>query len=251
MDLSVCIITKNEEKRLPLCLSSLPSGCEIIVIDDHSLDQTREIAKKFNAKVISRKFDDFATQKNFAIENSTRTWVFSIDADEEISPELSKEIVRLVKENQSDVAYRVTRRLSFLGKDLRFGKSRDQVLRLFRKIDGKFQYSIHESIALRQGVVIKELCGFLKHTSYEDLQDYFERFNRYTTLIAKRKVEEGRIPHGVVISLLRMKWEFFKRYIILLGFMDGYHGFLYALLSSFYMFVKYEKHRELANGKFQ
>lgn len=244
-DLSVCLIVKNEEKRLPLCLNSLPKSCEIIVVDTNSTDQTVAIASKFGAKVLQRAFDNYSAQKNFAIAQATRGWVLSIDADEVLTGQLRAEIEAIVASNSGDDGYILTRRLIFLGKKLSFGRSKDHVLRLFRRGCGKFVNEIHEEFQLAEGKKCGKISGELEHHSYENLNDYFERFNRYTSMIADKKFAKTKAPKGLLGLVVRRNAEFLKRYFFLLGFLDGYYGFLYAYISSFYVFVKYAKLREL------
>lgn len=239
LDLSVVIIAYNEEDQLPRCLKSLPPGAEIIVLDSMSQDQTAAIATSFGAQVYQRPFTHFAEQKNAALAYGTRKWVLAIDADEELSPELARLLPTLIKGKQGN-AYRLDRRLVFMGRRMTFGKTKDRPLRLFLRGSGQYKGSIHEEYVPREGKTLFLKGAVLWHYSYRDLFDYFSRFNRYTSAIAEQHAAAGKNP-SFLSHVLRPWLEFFTRYILRLGFLDGYPGYTYALISSTYAFVKYAK----------
>jgi hypothetical protein len=141
--------------------------------------------------------------------------------------------------------FRVNRRLVFLDRELRYGKSADDPVRLFTREAGAFSGAIHESFVPRSGVTIGKISGgHLKHYSYKNLTDYFERFNRYTSRIAENHASKNRDPN-FTSHVLRPWFEFMARYFFRLGFLDGYPGYTYALISSLYTFIKYAKLFEL------
>lgn len=251
LDLSVVIITLNEEARLARLIESLPEGAEVVVLDSGSTDQTAAIAKKYGARTEVRKFDDYASQKNAAISLATRTWILSLDADEVLTPELKSDLVAFVRGGSTSPevdAWRVPRRLVFMGRTMRFGKTADRPVRLFRRGSGAFSSAIHESFKPASGRcedAIFSPGAVILHHSYADLNDYFDKFNRYTTKIAARKRDQGESRQaGFWLHVLRPHAEFLSRYFLRLGFLDGYPGYCYALLSSLYAFVKYAKARE-------
>ncbi len=249
MDLSVAIITFNEESNLKRCLASLPPDVEIIVVDSLSTDKTIEVAESFGARVFSHEFSNFAAQKNLALSYASRRWILSIDADEALSPDLSRSIKHIIGEDDSDCSgYRMRRRLHFLGREMRFGKTSDAPLRLFKRGLGEFEGVIHEGLALRGGKVGRIKEGALIHFSYANLEDYFKRFNRYTTLIAQNHYSRGKASNFLA-HMVRPWFEFIGRYFLRLGFLDGYPGYVYALNSSLYAFIKYSKLLELRESK--
>ena len=249
LDLSVAIITLDEAANLSRCLSSLPPGCEIIVVDSLSTDRTVEIARAAGALIIERPFTNYSEQKNVAIGAATRRWVLSLDADEVLHVALRDAIVTIVEGTSAQsgpVAYRVRRKLVFMNRVMRFGKTTDRPVRLFRRGEARFESPIHERLTFkgRPGSIG---AGFLYHYSYRDLEDYFARFNLYTTRIAANHAESGR-GISVLGHLLRPWAEFFYRYVIRLGCLDGYAGYTYALNSSLYAYIKYAKAREASHA---
>ena len=244
--LSVVIITCNEEDNIEACIGSVPQPAEVIVLDSYSTDQTVALAKAAGARVCQRAFDNFAAQKNYALGLALGVWILSIDADEIISPQLRNQIRRVCSlKYQPYMAYRTERRLIFAGKRLRFGKTRDYPLRLVLNGHGYFRNSIHEKLVVSGPV--GGLDGCLDHYSYKSLSDYFVRFNRYTSEVSENHWRQGRRAKIRAAFLLRPWFEFLNRYFFCLGFLDGYPGYCYALLSSLYAFVKYAKLVELSS----
>lgn len=245
LDLSVVIIAYNEEANLSRCLQSLPTGIEIILLDSESTDRTCAIAQAYGAHVYQRPFTNFAEQKNAALSFATSTWILALDADEELSDELRQAIIATIILGSPKISgYRLRRRLVFMGRRMRFGKTEDKPLRLFRRGLASYEGSIHEELKIKEGKVRKLAEGTIWHYSYRDLSDYFKRFNRYTSAIAETHAREGRkVPS--LFHVLRPWFEFSVRYFLRLGLLDGYPGYTYALISSLYAYVKYAKLMEL------
>lgn len=202
------------------------------------------LAKSLGARVETREFTNFAEQKNAAVAMATRPWVLSVDADEVLTPELQAAVVRATAAESGPVGFRLPRRLVFMGRKLRFGKSADAPLRLFRKDQGRFEQEIHEQVVLTGGSP-GVLPGELLHYSYDDLTDYFRRFNLYTSRVAENHQKLGHEMPPAPVHMLRPWTEFLTRYFLRLGFLDGYPGYTYALISSIYTYVKYAKLKEL------
>lgn len=245
------IITLNEASHIRKCIQSVPAGIPIVVVDSGSVDATREIAAAMGAKVIQRAFQDYSDQKNHAASLLGTDWVFSLDADETLSPGL----LRLFNGRGADSilgdcwAVRVERRLHFMGRTLRFGRSRDYPVRLYRPDQARFVGAIHEQVRPLRGTdgpdwprgKIKTItAGFLLHESYDDLEDYFQKFNRYTTAMAEQRSADPA-SLNLTATVFRPWWEFFSRYFIKGGILDGFPGYTYALISSLYAFTKYAK----------
>ena len=249
-NLAVVIITLNEQERLGLCLGALPAGVEIIVLDSGSSDRTCAIAASHGAHVATRAFTNFAEQKNFAIDMATRPWVLSLDADEVLDAQAIAALPGLTAAAEvaknGFVAYRLRRRLVFLGRPLHFGKAVDRPIRLFRRGSACFVSDIHEGLVVDGRV--GQLPGEARHFSYADLTDYFRRFNDYTSRVADNHRRMGRAQPFGLVHWLRPWFEFFYRYVVRLGFLDGYPGYVYALISSLYTFIKYAKLKELTSA---
>ena len=245
-NLSVVIITLNEERNLKGLLPDIPKGAEVIIVDSGSTDGTKAVAEAAGAKFSIRGFDNYSTQKNHAMTLATRSWTLCLDADERPDDLLWQSILEAIASGSSD-AYEVTRRLVFLGKPMGFGRTTDHLLRLFKTGKATYSKDIHESLSLAQSSRSGGVTGVLWHHSYRDLTDYFARFNRYTSLMAEARLGKGVTSPPAVILALRIPLDFFGRYVVRLGFLDGWHGFLWAALGSFYGFVKYAKLKELSS----
>lgn len=225
-------------------MESVKWANEIVVIDAYSTDKTVEICRQYTDKVFEQEWTDFSQQKGLALQKASNDWILSLDADERISHALADRIKTILKEDGPNDGYYILRKNYFLGKWLRHGGCYpDYQLRLFRKSIGKFrQRKVHE------GVEGCKRTGYLRepieHFSYGNLKDYFEKFNRYTTLSAEEKFERGK-KVTKWSPFLRLPSEFIARYIIRRGYKDGFHGLLYSALSSFHAFVKYVKLWEL------
>lgn len=237
-NVSVIVITHNEEENIRGCLESVKWADEIIVMDSFSTDRTLEIGKEYTDKVFQRAWEGFGSQKQFALEQAVLEWVLSIDADERVSGELKEEI--LSNQNRLDKeGYSIPFRFYWLGRRLRFGGcGRERHIRFFRRQKAKFEGLLHEKI------VIDGEIGTLKnsiiHVSYKNIEDYFDKFNLYSTLAANQKTrQKGKIPF--VLQIFASLWDFLNRYIFKLGFLDGMPGFLWASFSSFHRMVKYAK----------
>ncbi|MBI5573996.1 MAG: glycosyltransferase family 2 protein [Elusimicrobia bacterium] len=245
--ISAIIITKNEEYNLPRCLESVKWADEIIVVDSGSTDSTIEIARRFGAKVFENQWQGYGAQKNFAIDKATNDWILSIDADEEVSPELQEEIKKVIQNPGNYAAFKIPRKLIFQGKFLRWGSCYPNYqIRLFHKGKAKFNLDfVHEKLVVDGKIGL--LKGSLLHYSYKDLSDYFDRFNCYTTLDAQKRFSKGKKFYFwyYIQPLLR----FFNMYFLRLGLLDGLQGFIWAVLCSFYNFVKFLKLKELRNEK--
>lgn len=243
--LSVVFITLNEEENLPKALEVLPNGVEIIIVDSQSTDRTKEVARSFGAKVYDEPFENFGTQKNKAVSYATRPWVLSLDADEVCDERLLASVLEICKQPLESVVcggYKLERKLVFMNRKMHFGKTKDHPLRFFLREKAKFEGKIHEKVQLLDNLSIGVLKGTLWHYSYKDLADYMVRFNSYTSKIASQQKKLTKMDF--VFHLLRPWVEFFSRYVLRLGFLDGYPGYTYALLSSLYAYMKYAKYYE-------
>ncbi len=246
--LSVLIPTFNEQLNLPECIASVKDlADEIFVVDSFSKDDTVEIARQAGARVVQHEYVNSAAQKNWAIPQCKHEWVFIIDADERMTPELREEIRGLLARAQGPEwdGYFVVRRNFFLGGEIRHGGwERNDVQRLFRRDLGRYaEREVHADIAVssgRSGHLKARLDHNTCPASLDGLNRYFQRFNRYTTQAAERYHREGRKPY-IWNFFLHPGWEFFKMYILKLGFLDGVPGLAVCTFCAFTRFVRYMK----------
>ncbi len=238
--LSVTIIAWNEEDRLRACLESVSWADEIVVVDAESTDKTVPLAREFTDKVSVRPWPGFAVQKNFALDQATGDWVLSVDADERVTPELREKIGAIVKDDGPADGYSIPRRNIFWGAWVRHGGLYpDYQLRLFRRGAGRFvEDAVHESARVVGRV--ETLAEPLLHHSYRDLEDFVRRSNRYSTLSARDWVRRGR-PVRVRHLVTRPLGRFFSMYILQRGFLDGWRGFVLAVLYAEYVFLRMAK----------
>ena len=236
--LSVTIITLNEEKNITRCLDSIKEiADEIIVVDSGSKDKTVEIAKKYRAKVFYRKFGNYASQKNFAARLAQSEWILSLDADEEISPELASEIRSRIADNRSPfVAYSIPRKNVIFGKFIKYTRWQPELDRhvwLWRKDEGKWKGDVHEE------VIVDGKIGRLKyakiHHQYETVSEFMDMMNRYSELDAQEHVQKGG-RFSFPKLFLQPIYNFLVRYFYRLGFLDGWRGFVLSYLMTVYHF---------------
>ncbi len=250
--LSVVLITLNEAANLPRTLASVSWAEEILVVDSGSTDATLEIAKSLGARVIEEPWKGFAAQKNSAIDHATSEWVLSLDADEELSPDLACEIEALLDGEPPFSAYRIPRLNHFLGRPLRHGGYwPDPKLRLFRSGAARFaERPVHET--METDGPVGTLTNPLLHHCYPTFEDYIEHMNRYSSAGAQMLVASGRAPQTIFAlawnALLNPAATFIYNYFCRLGFLDGREGLLQHLNHSVYIHWKYVKAWHIAKS---
>ena len=231
--LSVVLITLNEAANLPRTLKSVEWAHEIVVVDSGSTDGTQEAARKAGARVFEEPWKGFAGQKNSAIAHATGDWVLSLDADEEVSAELAREIQELLKQEPAMSAYRVPRLNHFLGRALRHGGYwPDPKLRLFRRGSARFaDRPVHETMELVEQ----------------------SHMNRYSTAGARILVDGGRAPRTVFAlvwnAVVNPAATFVYNYVFRLGILDGREGLIQHLNHSVYVHWKFVKAWQAGKGR--
>jgi glycosyltransferase involved in cell wall biosynthesis len=241
--LTVLVPTFNEERNLAECLESVQWADEILVVDSHSTDGTRDIARRAGARILEHPYENSAAQKNWAIPQATHEWVLVVDADERVTPELRSEIQAILAAPRAPVAgYRIRRRNFFLGHEIKYcGWQRDRVLRLFRRDLGRYESKwVHAEIRLPNA---GDLNGVLEHHSYRTLRDYLTKADRYASWGARDLVEAHRRVHAWTM-LGHACFKFVKMYLLQRGILDGVHGLILSVLGSFTVFLKYAKRWE-------
>jgi glycosyltransferase involved in cell wall biosynthesis len=244
--LSVVIITFNEEKNIRRCIESvLPVADEIIVIDSFSIDSTVEIALSLGATVKQSAFDGYIKQKNKAINEASNNYILLLDADEFLSDELAASILK-EKEYFAHKAYAMKRCNIFRGSYIRHGLwYPDKKLRLFDKRFGHCGgLNPHDVIVMQQKTSVKLLAGDMFHHTFEDIAAYRKRNNEVSTVIAQSLFDTD-IKKSRAKIILSPLWSFINGYFLRLGFLEGYNGFIIAVLTAQQSFLKYQKLRQL------
>lgn len=237
--LSACVVTFNEADRIEACLRSLDFCDEMLVVDSHSTDRTRELAASLGARVIERDWPGYRTQKQFAVDAADSDWVLCLDADERVTAALRAEILALRAAGFAGAAgWSVPRITDYFGRFLRHGNAYpDRLVRLFdRRRGGWAGYEIHENTRIDGPV--RRLAGHLEHYSYRSLSDHLNRMQRYADLMAQALHARGR-RCGLAPVLLNPLWRFVRGYLLRLGFLDGWRGLVFALVEANYVRRKY------------
>ena len=225
--ISAPILAKNEANNLPGCIASVHWANEVIVVVDRaSRDETLAIAERLADLVAIRTFDDFASQRNAALDLASGDWIFAIDADERATPELAAEIRRATSEaNVSHAGYHVPIRSVILGRSFSYsGTQHDLPLRLFRRGAGRWVGAVHETVAIEGSV--GRLRNALQHRTIPDMVTFLRKINEYTTLEAIKFEREGRVFRAIDLTI-RPAWTFAKLYLGKQGFRDGLEGFVF------------------------
>lgn len=239
--LSACIIAFNEADRIRDCIESLSFCDEVLVVDSHSQDETRQIAAECGARVIERDWPGFAAQKEFAIRQALYDWVLCIDADERVSDKLRDEILVLREAGFAEKAgWRMPRLSYYLDAWVEHGSWRpDWSLRLFDKRRGNWgNKAIHERVELNGPM--GTLKNDLLHYPYRSLAEHLSTMDRYTSIMAESMHSRGKkasLRHIVINPWVR----FIKYYFIKRGFLDGWRGLVIAYLAAQYVRTKYIK----------
>jgi len=244
--LSVIVITKNESMHIGRCLQSVSWADEIIVLDSGSSDNTVEICKQYTPHVYSTDWPGFGVQKQRALDKATSHWVLSIDADEQVTPELKLEIQQAIKKNQSD-GFDIPRLSSFCGRNIKHaGWWPDYVLRLFKREAGRFSDDLVHERVIVEGQ-IDQLKLPLLHEAFISSEEVLAKVNNYSSLGAKKLYESGKTS-SLKKAILKGLWMFFRTYIIKAAFLDGKQGFMLAVSSGEVTYYKYVKLMEISKG---
>jgi glycosyltransferase involved in cell wall biosynthesis len=244
IQLTVVILTKNEERNIVDCIESVGWADEVVVFDSFSEDRTVEIAQELGARVIQHPFRNYAEQRNAAMEAVESRWVFFVDADERATPELAAEVRQVVKD-KTKVGWWVPRYNYIFGRLTRHaGWFPDYQLRLLKR--GRARYDPTREV--HEVVIFDGQAGYLKnvliHYNYDNLSQFLERQSRYTDYEARILYDQGIRPRWRNFFLQPLR-EFGRRYVSLQGWKDGFHGLLLSGLMAYYNFVMYVRLRRL------
>lgn len=245
INLTVVVLTKNEEKNIRRCLESVAGwASEIIVVDDESIDRTVDIASNFTGRIINRKMDIEGSHRNFAYAQAKNLWVLSLDADEVATEELKAEIKDILSRHTQFNGFTIPRR-NFIGDYwVRYGGwYPSPQLKLFRK--DKFLY---EEVSVHPRAFMDDPCGHLKsdiiHYSYKNIEDFLNKLNNQTTREAQKWFKQNK-PMRPGRFLYRTIDRFMRTYVGRKGYKDGFIGFVVAFFAGFYQLLSYLKYREI------
>jgi glycosyltransferase involved in cell wall biosynthesis len=236
--ISALAITLNEARRVEKYINSLWFADEIIIVDSFSDDDTVALASQFeNVKVYQREFDNFSSQKNFALSKAKNDWVTFFDLDEEVTESLAREVVEIFHSSEKAIAYSVRRNLIFMGKKLRYsGFQTDWVVRFFNKEHCRYDNLVHETLIVDGKT--KKLKNRLPHHTYTGFDNYTKKLHQYSALQAKMLYQRKKRPN-LYHFLFRPFYRFWHQYIIRLGILDGKEGFILAYINAFSVFKRY------------
>jgi glycosyltransferase involved in cell wall biosynthesis len=252
MRISAVIITFNEEQNIRAACESVAWADEIVVVDSESTDATREIAADFGARVLVNSWPGFAAQKQFATDAAAHEWVFSLDADERVSPELASSVEDFHRRPENGLAdgYRVARRTFYMGRWIRGGGwYPDYQLRLFNRRRGSWgDRLIHESFQMRPGTRVETLKGDLLHYTVRDAAHHAQMIReRYAPLGARQMWRDGQRTSSLQAAVAGPS-AFIRSYFLKGGFRDGAAGLTIAKFAAHHATMKHKLLLELQNS---
>ena len=245
LSVSAIIVCYNEEDNIGRCLNSLRWCDEIVVVDSFSTDRTVEICRQFTNIIIQREWAGYRDQKAFAHSKATKDWVLMIDSDEEVTPELKKEILeQLAVAGTLCAGFLLPRLVFYLDRWWRRGGwYPDYGVRLFRRDRARWGGTEPHANILVDGPV-RRLRNPLHHFSYRNIDDHIQRINRFTSVSSGELHAQGQ-SWRLTDALLRPAVRFCRSYFLKRGFMEGFAGFHVAVTAAMYVFLKYAKLWEL------
>jgi glycosyltransferase involved in cell wall biosynthesis len=238
--ISAALITYNEEAKIETALASLAPICdEIIVVDSGSTDLTVDLCLKYTDRVIHRPWIGYVSQKQFATDQSTYEWVLSLDADEEVSPELQSEILKWKQEDSAEpMGYQIPRLTHFMGRWIRHTTWHpDCQLRLYMKSKGRWQGGrVHEGFRL-DGLPGR-FSGYIYHYTYSSVSEYLVQLESFSSLAAADYYDQGR-QANMAHLVFYPGFVFLKNWLFRMGFLDGVPGLVVSVLAATSTFFKF------------
>lgn len=248
MNISVAIITLNEENNIARCLdAAFKLTDDVVVLDSNSNDNTRIIASEMGAKVFVQDFKDFASQKNDAINKAANDWVLSIDADEVLSETLIESIKRINIEDNNTV-FAVKRLTNYCGKWIKHcGWYPDKKIRLWNRNYVMWEGSVHEQAIVPKAFKTITLRGDLFHYSYASIEEHISQADKFSRLNAE-KMYANKIKTNLLNLYFAPCFKFIKVYVFNLGLLDGYYGYVISKISSHATFLKHLRLLEITKA---
>ena len=243
IQLSVVIITLNEENQIGRCIDSIKDVAdEILIIDSFSTDRTKEIAEGKGARFIQNKFEGHIQQKNFGLEKATFDYVLSLDADEALNDKAQKEVMK-IKASWANDAYAINRLTNYCGKWIKHcGWYPDRKVRLVDRRKAKWGgENPHDRMIVDDGASLATWKGDILHYSFPTISSHAHTANSFSEIAAREAIKKEKKINFIVHILLNPFFTFIKKYFFQLGFLDGYYGFIVCMLSAHSNFLKYTK----------
>jgi len=251
MEISVVIITFNEERNLARCIASVKQVADdVVVVDSFSMDATEKIALEHGARFVQHAFEGHIEQKNWAITQAKYPWVLSLDADEALDEELIRSILEVKRGAPSTDGYSMARLTNYCGTWVRHGGWYPDIkLRLWDSRKGLWGgTNPHDQYEMEPGSRTIRLTGDLLHYSYNSISDHLRQVDYFTGISSNALYQQGR-KAGLVKLLISPIAKFIGDYLFRGGFLDGYHGFVIARISAHATFLKYAKLKQLWREK--
>ncbi len=246
--ISALVITLNEEIHINTLLNDLAFVDEVVVVDSFSSDNTKSICENFSeVKFIQNKFENFTSQRNFAIAQAKNDWILFLDADERLTPELKNEILYTIKNNKTHTAFLFYRTFMFKNKVLNYsGWQTDKIYRLFNKNFAKYSKErlVHEKLKVEGSVGI--LKNRLIHYSFSDFESYKSKMINYGKLKGQEKFIKKLKPI-IFTSIIHPTYNFLYNYFIRLGILDGRKGVVICYLNAYSVYIRYRELKKLWN----
>lgn len=250
--LTVTIITLNEEKNIKRCLDSVvPIADEIVVVDSLSTDKTEAICNEYdNLRFVKQKWLGYSEQKNYTNDIASHDWIFSIDADEELSPSLQQSILEWKKSDSLDSeCFSMDRLTSYCGKWIKHcGWYPDTKIRIWNRKVGRWKGAIHEVIDFLKPMTTTKLNGDLLHYSFETDADYRKQMFHFAEIGGKAYFEKGK-KHAAFYCIVSPVVTFLRQYVFKLGFVDGLAGFKICLTAAKATHHKYATLKKLSDKR--
>lgn len=249
--ISVFIITKNEEDRIEKIIKAVKNFAdEILIIDSGSTDKTLDLSQSAGAKVYFNPWQGYGQQKIFGEEKCRNNWILNIDADEEVSTELSQEIIEIfnqkIADNVAGFKIKIVNKFRFEERPKKLAYFYNQ-FRLYRKDVAGFKNStVHDSVELKSAekYQILQLKNIIFHQSFRSFTHWIEKINSYSSMQAQDAFNKGKCPSYLKV-FLAPTIGFLKAFIIRRYFIYGLDGIIYSYIFALSRFAKAIKTREL------
>jgi len=244
---SVYVLTFNNRRTVERCLKSLAWVEELVVVDSFSTDGTYEVCRRYTDKVFQRRWTGHRDQYQYAADLTTRDWIMFVDADEEVPPELAKEIGEELTGGAEGIdGFFIYRKTYYLGRWIRYGGwYPDGEIRLCRREKGRWEGGLHAKIFVNGEV--KALKQQYLHYTYRNISDQIQTIDKYSQIAAEDMVREGK-RFSLFKLLFHPPFRCLKEYVLKSGFRDGFPGLVIVVSTMYYVFIKYAKLWELTRS---